>query len=310
MALTITQGVAVSYPAVLAEMRQAANQWAESAFLAELDNQGGIERKSLGETIEAPLDYRANPGAGFLASDLQPVDMTKTEVITSASYAIAQLSAPMVWSKMDEVKNPSENQKIPLIKNIIVNGINSHDDLLEQAFFATTTQGFLGLLTHVTTAGTGSDGGIDSTTETWWRNQQATYVDDTDIVAAMTTVYNACAKGSGAKLIPKLLVSDGATNAIFEGTQQSLQRWSNTNKINAGAKQLMFKDATYVFSQYASTSIFFLNTQNIKLVVSKEYFRDREETQPLQNANGFISKIYSACQFLTNNRSRLGCAHL
>ncbi len=309
MALTIGQMVAVSYPAVLAEMKKPANQWAESAFLTELDNQGGIMRKSLGPTIEAPLDYRANPDAGFLATDLQVVGTSVTEVITSASYSIAQLSAPIVWSKMMEVQNPTENQKIALVKSLLSNAIETHDDLLEQAFFATSTQGFLGLLTHVTTAGTGSDGGIDSGTETWWRNQQGTYVDDTDIESVMTTVWNACAKGSGAMLKPKLLVSDGATQAIFEGTQQAQQRWEDNN-LNAGFKVLKFKDASYVFSQYGTSSIFFLNPKNITLVASKEYFRDREETQPLVNSNGFISKVYSACQFVTNNRSRLGVAHV
>lgn len=310
MALSISQIVAVSYPAVLAEMRKPANQWAESAFLRELERQGGLIKKSLGATIEAPLDYQRNPGTAILASDMQATSLTKTDVITSASYAIAEVSVPIVWSKKDEVQNPSENQKIALVKGLLENGIESHDDIIEQYLFQTSTNGFLGLLTHCPTNGQGSDGGIDSATNAFWRSQQSTYVDDTDIEAAFTTVWNACAKGSGAKLVPTLMVSDGPTQALFEGTQQANQRYVDSQELKAGFKILGFKTARYVFSQYASTSAFFLNPKNFQLVASKEYFRDRGDTQEIPNANGFVTKLYSAIQTVTNNRSRIGCAHL
>ena len=309
MALTIGQIAAVSYPAVLAEMRKAANQWAESAFMRELERQGAIEHKSLGATIEAPLDYQRNPGTVIQTTELQPLSQTKTEVVTAASYAIAEVTVPVTWSKKDEATNPSENQKIALVKQLLENGIESHDDILEQSLFLTSTNGFLGLLTHVTTAGTGSDGGIDSTVNTFWRNQTNTYVDDTDIESAMTTTWNQASKGTGSKLQPTLIVSDSATQSLFEGTQQALQRYESQD-LKAGFKTLMFKTARYVFSQYGTTTAFFLNPKNFQLVVSKEYFRDRGETQELQNANGYGFKIYSACQTVTNNRSRLGNAHL
>src|ERR1700687_1268546 len=135
MALTISQIIAVSYPAVLAEMRKPANQWAESAFMRELERQGAIEHKSLGATIEAPLDYQRNPGTTFLATELQPTSLTKTEVITSASFAVAEVTVPIVWSKRDEALNPAENQKIALVKSLLENAIESHDDILEQQVF-------------------------------------------------------------------------------------------------------------------------------------------------------------------------------
>jgi hypothetical protein len=310
MALTIGQIAAVSYPAVLAEMRKAANQWTENAFLRELEKQGGIERKSLGPTIEAPLDYQRNPGTAILATELQPTSLTKTEVVTSASYTPAEVSVPIVWSKRDEALNPSETQKIALVKQLLENGINSHDDIIEASLFLTSTNGFLGLLTHLTTAGTGSDGGIDSSVNTFWKNQQSTYVDDTDIESAFTTVWNNSAKGSGSKLVPTLMVSDGPTQALFEGTQQANQRYVDTDELKAGFKILAFKTSRYVFSQYGTTTVYFLNPKNFKLVVSKEYFRDRGDTQEIPNANGFVTKIYSALQTVVDNRSRLGIAHL
>jgi len=311
MGLTIGQIVAVSYPAVLADQRKPANQWAESAFLREAERQGMIVRKDLGAQIEAPLDYQRNPGTVIQATDLQALSLNKTEVLTSAVYAIAEVSAPIVWSKKDEVQNPSQNQKIALVSSLIANALDSHDDILEQQVFSTTTNGFLGLETHIPANGQGSDGGIDSSTNTFWRCQSNSYTDDTDIESGMTTTWNQCAKGSGSKLLPTMIVSDAATQSLFEGTQQAQQRYVDTEELKAGFKILAFKTSRYVFSQYAGNSgaQYFLNPKNFQFVVSREYFRDRDETQPIPNANGFVSKIYSALQTVVNNRSRLGINH-
>lgn len=306
---TIGQLAAASYPAVLADKRKAANQWAESAFMRAMESKGFIKRESLGPTIEAPLDYQRNPGTVIQTTDLQALSLTKTEVLQAASYTPAEVTVPVTWSKKDDAMNPTKTQKISFVKALLENAIESHDDILEQQIFVTSTNGFLGIPTHITTGGTGSDGGIDSSTNTFWRNQTNTYVDDTDIESAFTTTWNQCAKGSGAQLMPTLMVSDAAQQALFEGTQQALQRYESQD-LKAGFKALMFKTAQYVFSQYgSSTNVFFLNAKNFNLVVSREYFRDRGDTQEIPNANGFNFKIYSALQTVTNNRSRLGTAH-
>ena len=310
MALTIGQIAAVSYPAVLADKRKAANQWAESALLHKMEAGGFIVHKSLGATIEAPLDYQRNPGTVIQATELQALSLTKTEVVTAASYAIAEVTAPVTWSKKDEATNPSETQKIALVSQLIENGIESHDDILETDIFLGTTNGFIGLRTVIPFVNSaGSLGGIDPASNTFWRNQTNTYIDDTDIESAFTTTWNQCAKGSGAKLMPTLMVSDAATQALFEGTQQALQRYE-TQELKAGFKTLMFKTAQYVFSQYAGNAgaVYFLNPKNFNLIVSKEYFRDRGDTQEIENANGFTFKIYSALQTISTNRSRLGIA--
>lgn len=311
MALSISQALAVSFAAVLNRMRgKPENQWSDHSLLNFLQKKGGMKRESLGPTIECTLDYRMNPGGAFMLTDMDPVATNKTEVITAASYSVAELSVPIVWSKKDEATNPTENQKVNLVKSLLENAINTHDDLIEQALFTTSTNGFLGFGTHITDAGTGSDGGIDSSTETFWRNKQATYVDDTDIEAAFTSVWNACAKGSGSDLVPSILVSDGATQAIYEGVLQPLQRYGPTDEGNSGFKVLKFKNADYVFSQYGTTDVYFINAKNFNVVGSKEYFRDLGETIEFPGQQAYIRKIYSALQSITNNRSRLGVAHV
>lgn len=309
MTLSISQIVTVSYPAVLAENRKAANQWNESAFMRELERQGAIVRQSFGPTIELPLDYRRNPGTDFLLTDMTEASQAKTEVLTAASFTPAELSVPVVWSKGDDMKNPSENQKIALVKNLLENAINSHDDAIEEALFATSTDGFLGLRTIVPDNGQSTVGGIDASTETFWRNPNSDYASNgSDIESVFTFVWNSAAKGSGAGLSPKFMVSGTEPHALFESTQIANQRFVNTSDLDAGFKVLAFKTSRYVFSQYGGERVYFLHPRAFKVLVSKQYFRDRGETIEMQGPNAYITKIYSGLQTVTNNKSRLGVA--
>lgn len=309
MALTIEQITAVSYPAVLAEMRKAANQWNESAAMRELERQGAVQRVSLGENIEVPLDYRANPDTAVLATDQDTAALLKTEVLTSAVYDIAQMNVPVTWTKGDDAKNPSENQKIALVKSLLENAINSHDDLIEQMIFTGSAGGgveVLGLDDIIPTSGQPSVGGIAGSTETFWRNQTETYTDASDIEAAMTTLYNETLKGSGSTLGTKFIFSGSTPHALYESGLQALQRFNDTSEADGGFKVLAFKTARYVFSQYGGTSLYFLNPKSYNLVVSKQYFRDKGNTNEVPGQNAFYFLIYSALQAVTNNVSRLG----
>jgi hypothetical protein len=305
MALSVSQILAASYSDVVNEMRKAANQWHESALMREMERQKLIERIPGGPKIEATLDYQRNQNAGFLATDLQPTSTSKTEVLTAAEYDPAQLSIPITWSKADEAKNPETNQKVSLVKALLENGINSHDDLIEEALFQSSTDGFLGLQTIVPDSGQGTVGGINAATELFWRNHSDTYASNgSDIEAKMTEAWNECTKGSGSSMSPSLLASDAETQAIYEATQQDLRRYVDSQQADAGFKILAFKTARYVFSQHGGTRIYFLS-KAFKLTVFKSAFRKKGETIELPNAEGYVVKLFSVLQSKTNNKSRL-----
>lgn len=293
-------------------MRKAENQWVENAALRELEKQGAIKHVALGDNIECPLDYRVNPDAAILASDQDVASMLKTDVVTAASYAIAQISVPVIWTKGDDAKNPEPSQKISLVKQLLENGINSHDDLIEQTLFTTSSAGgdeLLGLDSLVPDSGQGTPGGIAAATETWWRNYSDTYTDATDIEATMTTAYNTAAKGTGSLLAPKFLISGAEAQATFESQLQTFQRFVDTSEADAGFKVLAFKNARFVFSHYGDDHIYFLNPKSFNVVVSKQYFRDKGNTVEIPEQNAFVFKLYSALQMVTSNKSRLAVVY-
>lgn len=307
MALNVSQIIAASYNDVVNEMRgKPENQWAESAFMREAEKQGIIKKIPGGPQIEATLDYRRNPGSAFLSTDMQTVSTTKTEVLTAALYDPAQLSIPITWSKADEAKNPEVNQKVALVKSLLENGINSHDDMIEEAIFGDDTDGFLGFLNIIPDNGQGSPGGIDAGTEAWWRNYSSTYLANfTDIEAQMTTAWNTAAKGTGSSLTPTLLVSDSETQAGYEGVLQTMQRFVDTKEADGGYKVLAFKTSRFIFSQYANHRIYFMNPKSLQICVFKSAFRLLGDTIEIPNAEAFIRKIFTVLQTRTNNKSRL-----
>ena len=281
----------------------------ENAALRALEKAGFIQRVSLGPTIEIPLDYRVNPDVSVMVGDQDTASLVKTEVLTAASYSIAQLNVPVTWTKGDEAKNPSENQKISFSRAIMENGITSHDDQLEARIFTSSSAGGVeisGLDDLVHTAGTGTIGGIVSGTETWWKNQFDTFVDGSDIEAAMTELFDNCAKGSGSSNQPTILISGSATHSLFESQLQSQRTYVSSDEADAGYKVLAFKGAKYIFSHKGGTKVYFLNPKNYQLVVSSQYFRDKGDTNQVNGQNAFYFLIYSALQFCVAQRWRLG----
>src|SRR3990167_3391557 len=111
MALTISQISAASYAAVLSDMRKPTNNWAANPALRALEKAGFVEKMAFGTAIEVPIDYRSNPDTAVLVGDQDTASLVKTEVFTAASYDIAQMNVPVTWTKMEEVQNPTDNQK-------------------------------------------------------------------------------------------------------------------------------------------------------------------------------------------------------
>jgi hypothetical protein len=306
----IEQMLSASYPVVLADKKKGTNQWAESSALRAFEKLGMIKRLDFGATIEVPLDYRANPDAAVMASDQDAFTLLSTDILGAASYDVAQLSVPVTWSKAEEAKNPMQSQKVALVAQKLDNAINSHDDLIEQCIFTTSTAGgsveLLGLDSLVPTSGQGTVGGVSAVTETWWRNPTDTYTDASDIEAAMEGVFNQVLKGTGSTLGPKLLLSGRTPYGLYGAGLQTLQRFTDTKEADGGFTALAFKTAQYVFSQYGGNKVYFLNPQSLNLLVSRQYFRDKGDTQQVPGQNAFYFLIYSALQMVTNNKSRLG----
>ena len=174
----------------------------------------------------------------------------------AASYTPGEMSVPVTWTKGDEAKNPTENQKVDFVASLLSNAIDSHDDLLEEILFSTSTNGILGLQNILPSNGFGSPGGIDAGVEAWWRNWSSFYATNgSDIEAQLEEAFNVTSKGSGGSQ-PTLIVSGADAQAVYTGQQVSNIRYVDAREADAGFMKVFFKTAPWIFSQYGGTRIY------------------------------------------------------
>jgi hypothetical protein len=226
-------------------------------------------------------------------------------VLTTAEYSEGQLVVPITWTFADEAKNTSPNQKVNLVSSLIENAMTSHDDLLEEKMFATTTNGFIGLNTLLVDNGQGSPGGINAAVETWWRHYTATYYDDgSDIQSAFGLAMSSAGKSSGGGQ-PDLIVSGPTPYNLYEGSLQPLVRISEVETGKMGFKALKFRDADVIFSQYGDEDRFAgIRTKNTKLYMAKGFARKMGDEIEITNQTAKTKKLYTMLQLATNNKSR------
>src|SRR4030095_7523315 len=255
------------------------------------------------------LDYRMNSGTDFLATDVTATAISKTDVITAASYVWATLVVPVNWSLTDEALNSESNQKVDLAASITDNALSSHDQAIENGMFAATggTDGFNTLVDIYTKDGTGTVGTIVSGTELWWKSKFKLWA-DTTILADMMTGYLDASKGSSGRQ-PNVVVTSATTFGILQGKLQPLQRYGKEDTTGRiGFRALQFVNADVVFSMGLTTdSMFMFNTADTKLFVVSSAWRERRQPVEFTNQAMMNMKVFSVVQLATKNRSRGAC---
>lgn len=301
-----SQIVAATYDRVANEKNKAANQWSENALMNFLEAKGGLKRVTGGPQLEFTLDTVVNPDSGFIATDVSATSTNKTSVLDAVKYDWALFVCPINWSIADEAKNTGE-KKVDLVTSLVDNAMNSHDDRFEAGLFAASaTNGFLSLPVLFTEDGTGTIGGVVSGTDTYWLSEFEDY--GTDLHLGLNIATAEASKGSGGSA-PNLYVTGATVFATYADSLQANFLYTNAKSVDAGIQTLKFAGQDMIFSQkYTSDSVWLINTNETKLYVIKDFFRQRRSEIELPNAATMNMKIVSLAQIATKNRSRNGVA--
>lgn len=249
-----------------------------NAIFYTLKEQGAIKEEDGGERIVQPIMYGKNSTAGsYSGYDL--LDTTPQAGIDAAEYNWKQYSASITISGEEQRKNAGRREKvIDILEARTKQARMSLTEQLTTDLYADGTgnggKALTGLGAMVNS--TGTYGGINSATYTWW----AAYVDSTSealSLADMRTAFNT--PSLGGKDHPNLMVT---TQTLFEKYESLLTNFNNyvsfatpasgTKKLgDAGFQALEFKGQPIVWDELCtSTYMFFLNTQHMKLVVHKD----------------------------------------
>lgn len=281
--------------------------------------QGFKESADGGKTIEFTLNYAENTTFKSYG-EFDTLDTTRINVFDAAQYTIKIHAGTLMYSELEKLRAQASSGKFDYLAEKLNVAKESHVANLNRALFGDGTgNGSLdisGLQKVIATApSSGTVGGINRATFSFWRNQQTSGVKSAtafdNLRSTMRTVYNKCSRGGTAEA-PKAWITDRPTFEGYESLLVANERYNKDGKLRGGDAAfdndaLLFKGAKGLYDEDAvAGNLYFLNPDNLKLVYYKGgWMKMYPEVDPAnQLAN--VHKIATFAELCTNNSRRLG----
>lgn len=245
------------------------------ALLSRLNDKENIAPVSGGRSIVEELEYAENSTFMYYSGD-ETLNVGSSDVFTSAEYEWKQAAVAVKINGLELLKNSGREKVIDLLEARIKNAEKTMLNNLSTGVYSdgTGTGGkqIGGLQLLVSDAGTGTVGGINSSTYSFWQN--AVYDFSANGVAAsaltiqdaMNSLYLSISRNRD---VPDLIVADNTYFGYYWKSLQAIQRVTDDKMASAGFQTLKFMGADVVydggFSGTApSAHMYFLNTNYIK----------------------------------------------
>ena len=243
------------------------------------------------------------------------MDVSASDVLTSAQFAWKQANVNVTLSGLEDLQNAGKQQMHNLIKSRIKVAEKTLQNNIGAALFYSNTENggkAIGGLQHLVADAptTGTVGGIDRSTNTWWRNQYYDFSDasvtasSTTITHAMNLVYLRCTRGSDS---PDLIPAGETYFTYFEESLQPQQRFTDASSAQTGFISYKYKKADVVYDVNCSaTRMYMLNTDYL-------HFRPHEsrnfvtmDRKSAVNQDATIVPLYWAGNLTCSNASLQG----
>ena len=274
----------------------------------------GFMGKSGGDFIVQPIEYALN-GTVSSYSDLDPISTTRYDVFDRYEAQWKEYAGSYVLSDLEDDRNSGDGQLFDLRNAKLQNLYNSLRNQFNTDMFADGTgnnsKAFSGLgLLVSTTPTTGTVQGVDRSTNSFARNQQASGAQTAtafdNLRAVMRSIYNLCSNGISSDH-PSFAVT---TRTIFEGFEGLLianERFIKKGEGQGAFDTLVFKNAEISFDLACPTgNLYFLNPKFLKMVYKTgSWMKPQQPIRPANQTADFIIIRTMANLFATNPR-RLG----
>jgi len=246
-----------------------------NALLYRLEKRGKRKPFSGGRQIVQEIEYGENQTFGWY-SGYDPLNISPSVVFTSAVFDIKQCSVAVSMSGLEELQNAGEEQVIDLLEGRISNAEKTMRNRMSDAIYSDGTgdggKQLGGLQLLVADAGTGTVGGINSTTWNFWRNLTFDATTDggaaatsANIIPYMNRLWMQLVRGTDK---PDLIVADNNYYRLYWEALQAQQRFTSKDMAQAGFESLRYMSADVVFDggmggDAPSNHMYFLNTDYI-----------------------------------------------
>lgn len=228
-----------------------------NALLFSLKDRGNIKTVDGGDTIVQSLEYAEN-ATYKRYSGWEQLDITPSDVITAANFDWKQVGISVSLSGLEQLKNSGKEKIFDLMETKIKNAKHTYDNNFSTDLYSDGTAnggkqigGLQLVLSDDPT--TGTVGGINRATWSFWQHQKRSCLTDGGSAASaanITANMNALwLKFATQKPGDYLIVADSNYFGFFETSLQAIQRITDpANKLaKAGFQTYMYKGSPVVF---------------------------------------------------------------
>ena len=239
-----------------------------NALLMKLEQKGKIKTFSGGSKILQELSFAENTNAGWYSGyDILPVGVS--DVISAAEFNIKQAAVPVVISGLEMLQNSGKEVMIDLMEARLSVAESTLANLISGGLYSDGTgaggKEIDGLDSAVPTdPTTGTYGGIDRATWTFWRSQVGggATTSPTNIQERMNNLWSSMVRGTDR---PDLIMVDNQFWSDYMASLQAQQRFTSPETGNLGFPTIKFMDADVcldggIGGYCPAYTAFFLNT--------------------------------------------------
>lgn len=251
-----------------------------------------------GTKIVAPLEYAEGNFQWY--SGAETLGTTDVDQFTAAEYDWKQCAAPIVISRLDELKNMGDAQVVDFVKSKFKSAEKTMRQNLSEGFFnaGSDAKAIVGLRAIIATSNT--IGNISQSTNSWWQGK----VDSSTTtlgLAALESLYETCSEDSER---PSVAYTTKALFAKYWSLLQPQQRFVDEKSAKAGFDSLYFNGLPVLACSNAPDNHwFFVNENYIHLFVHREENMTMDDLERPRNQNVKICHVFWAgAMGSTNNR--------
>lgn len=264
-----------------------------NALYRKMKSGGRTRKESGGYSIVTPLEY-ANNGTYQRYSGFDVLNVSQSDVFTAAEFNWRQIAINVVSSGYELRVNSGPERIANLAKSRITNAIHTFANNFSSDLYSdgTLPNQISGLQALVADAGTGTVGGIDSSTWTFWQNTVqsaaaplqgggAIVPSSTTMESLMLPLHMRLTRGADK---PNLIVASDDYFQFYELGLVANKRYVNEKEADGGFMELSYKGIPVFFdgvSGMPASHMYFLNTNYLELVVhSDANLTPMEEAKP------------------------------
>lgn len=289
-----------------------------NALLRRIYSKGNVRKEDGGLSIVVPLDY-ANNSTYQRYSGFDVLNVGASDVLSAAEFQWRQIAINVVASGLELRTNSGGSRIINLVKSRMKNAMRTFKNNFSADMYSdgTLPNQIGGLQVLVADTGTGTVGGIDSTTWNFWRNQVqsaaapiqgggAITPSGTTMESLMLPLWLSQIRGDDQ---PDLIVASNDYFTFYEQSQTSIKRYTDGDTASGGFVSLKYKKADVIFdggSGIPNAHMYFLNTDYMELVVHKDADMEVMDEMKPYNQDAAVVPILWMGQLVCSNRSLQG----